>query len=85
MGAAAAPDALNGTSGSRVCRSRTSSIAQNAPSPRTSPTLGCRSASARSSGPMTSVSSSRTCSRMRSSRKIPIDATADAQASGWPE
>ena len=41
IGAASAPLALNGTSGSRVAASRTSSIAQNRPSPRTSPTDGC--------------------------------------------
>ena len=40
IGSASAPAALNGTSGSRVSRSRTSSIAQNTPSPRTSPTDG---------------------------------------------
>ena len=36
------PTALYGTSGSRVARSRTSSIAQNTPRPRTSPTDGWR-------------------------------------------
>ena len=34
---------------------------------------------------MTSVPSIAACSRMPSSRKMLIDATADAQASGWPE
>ena len=37
---ASSPDALYGTSGSRVVRLRTSSTAQNTPSPRTSPTDG---------------------------------------------
>src|SRR5690349_19742336 len=52
IGAAAAPLALNGTSGSLVDRSRTSSSAQNTPSPRTSPTEGCWSASSRRAGPI---------------------------------
>ena len=54
IGASAGPEALNGTSGSRVVRSRTSSIAQNAPRPRTSPIAGCRSCIACSAGPITS-------------------------------
>ena len=40
IGFVSAPAALYGTSGSRVARSLTSSIAQNTPRPRTSPTLG---------------------------------------------
>ena len=62
IGAAASPAALNGTSGSRVSRSRTSSMAQNTPRPRTSPTDGWRSCSSRSAGPITSVPSVRACS-----------------------
>jgi hypothetical protein len=85
IGAAAGPLALKGTSGSRVDRSRTSSSAQNTPSPRTSPTEGWLSASSRSAGPITVSPSSRTCSRIPSSRKMRIEATAVAQASGWPE
>jgi len=82
---AAAPVALNGTSGSRVSRSRTSSIAQKTPSPRTSPTDGCRAASSASPGAMTSLPIRRACSTMPSSLKMPMDATALAHASGWPE
>ncbi len=84
MGFASAPVALNGTSGSRVLRFFTSSSAQNTPSPRTSPTDGCLSASFRSSGPRTSVPSMRACSTIFSSLKMPIDATMLAHASGWP-
>ena len=40
IGAAAGPLALNGTSGSRVSRSFTSSMPQNMPTPRTSPIDG---------------------------------------------
>ena len=83
--AAAAPDALNGTNGSRVERLRTSSMAQNTPSPRTSPTASWLALSLSSAGPMMSVPSMRACSTTPSSSKMRIDATADAQASGCPE
>ena len=39
---------------------------------------------ARSSGPMTSVPMLRACSMIRSSLKMPIDATAAAHANGCP-
>ena len=84
-GPAAGPAALYGTSGSRVCGSLTSSRAQKYPSPRTSPTLGCFSAISARRGAMTVSDTLRTFSRMPSSSKIRIDATAEAQASGWPE
>ncbi len=49
MGDVSEPLALNGTSGWRVARSRTSSIAPKTPRPLTSPTDVCLSASSTSS------------------------------------
>ena len=63
----------------------TSSIAQNTPSPRTSPTLGCFAMIFCSSGPITSVPSLRAFSTIFSSLKMPMLATTDAHASGCPE
>ena len=51
IGLLSAPAALYGTSGSRVPRSRTSSMAQNTPSPRTSPTDGWRAGDLRQRRP----------------------------------
>ena len=51
IGAFASPVAPTGTSGSLVCRSRTSSTVHSPPMPRTSPTQGCFSASFVESGP----------------------------------
>ena len=77
------PLALKGTSGSRVDRSRTSS-APSTPAAHLAH-RGVLSASSRSAGPITVSPRSRTCSRIPSSRKIRIDATAAAQAKGCPE
>ena len=60
-------------------------MAQNTPRPRTSPTDGWRSAIAASSGPTMSSPRWRACSMMPSSLKMLMLATAEAQASGWPE
>jgi hypothetical protein len=49
------------------------------------PTDGCRSASARSSGPITCSPRVRAWWTMPSSRMTRIEATAEAQASGCPE
>ena len=85
IGAASAPDALNGTSGSRVSRSRTSSIAQKSPRPRTSPTDGCVSVKRARRGAMTRSPRSRTRSRMPSRRNTSKVAMPGAQANGCPE
>ncbi len=85
IGAFASPAALYGTSGSRVSRFFTRSRAQNMPTPRTSPTLGCRSASSRSAGSTTEAPSRAAFSTTPSSAITLIVATAAAQASGCPE
>ena len=74
-----------GASGSRVARSATSSMAQNAPVPRTSPTHSCLRASSARPGRKTSSPSAAACSTTRSSSIVRMVATAAAQASGWPE
>ena len=83
---ASAPAALKGTSGSRVARSRTSSMAKKQPRPRTSPTTGCRSAMlAQRGADHVRRRGGRACSTMPSSSKMRMDATAAAQASGCPQ
>src|SRR4051812_50098534 len=62
--------------------SLTRSSAQNAPTPRTSPTQACRSAIAASPGPKTSRPRRAAFSTMPSSRIVWIVATAAAQAGG---
>lgn len=77
-GAAAGPAALNGTSCSRVSRSKTSSMAQNMPSPRTSPTEGWPSPISLRRSPRTSRPSQAERSTSPSSLKMLMLATADA-------
>ena len=74
-----------GAIGSRVARSVTRSSAQKTPRPRTSPITGWRSASSRRPGPRTSSPMRFAFSTMPSSFIASIDATMEAQASGWPE
>ena len=81
IGAAASPEALNGTSISFVARSRTSSMPQKRPSPRTSPIDGCFACSFGSSTSST-LPMAAAFSTIPSSLKMLIDATAEAQASG---
>ena len=66
-------------------RSRTSSSAQKTPSPRTSPITGCRSASSRRPGPITSAPTRAALLDDALVGHRVIVATAAAQASGWPE
>ena len=84
IGLASAPAALNGTSGSRVSRLRTSSIAQNAPRPRTSPTLGVLGLDLVELGPDDVGAEHAGVLDDALLRKMLMLATAEAQASGWP-
>ena len=72
-------------SGSRVSRSATSSIAQNTPSPRTSPITSWRSASSASAGPISVSPIARAFSTTPSDSIASSVATIEAIASGCPE